>query len=227
MGLILNIETSGHNCSVALHNKGVLLANQINNEGLKHAEVLHLMMASVFKTTDIGLKDLQGIAISAGPGSYTGLRIGASAAKGLCYALDIPLIAINTLSIYAQTLIKNLQAQQESIITSIDARRDEIYFAVFENGYEIMVSQAKVLDESFHKLFDTNKKFILTGDGADKTWPYLEQHLDLKKIELKSIEAKYMNALSLNLFEKQSFVNAAYFEPNYLKPFFTTAKLKG
>lgn len=226
MGLLLNIETSGHNCSVALNNKGVLLANQMNTDGLKHAEVLHLMIANVFKIAAIPLNELEGIAISSGPGSYTGLRIGASAAKGLCYALDIPLIAIDTLAIYAQTLIKNKQVQDESIIACIDARRDEIYFAVFENGIETMPSQAKILDEDFYKLFDANKQYVLTGDGANKTRPYLEEQLDLKMVELQSIEAKYMNTLSLSLFEKQMFADAAYFEPNYVKPFFTTAKLK-
>ncbi len=226
MAILLNIETSGHNCSVALHNNGVLVAHQINTEGLKHAEVLHVMIASVFKTTDLSLQDLQGIAISAGPGSYTGLRIGTSAAKGLCYALDIPLLAINTLAIYAQTLIKNLQAQNESIITCIDARRDEIYFAVFENGIETIVSQAMVLNETFYNTFDSKKNYILTGDGANKTLPYLTPHLHLKKIDLIAIEAKYMNALSLSQFEKLQFADTSYFEPNYLKPFFTTAKLK-
>jgi tRNA threonylcarbamoyladenosine biosynthesis protein TsaB len=103
---MLQIDTSGHNCSVALHDNGHLIAEQINTAGLKHAEVLHVMIAQLFKTTNITLNQLEAVAISEGPGSYTGLRIGASAAKGLCYALDIPLIAINTLSIYAQTLVK-------------------------------------------------------------------------------------------------------------------------
>lgn len=225
MALILNIETSGHNCSVALHNNGVLIANQINTEVLKHA-VLHLMIANVFKMSSLSLNKLQAVAVSAGPGSYTGLRIGASAAKGLCYALDIPLIAVNTLSIYAQTLIKNLQAKDECIITCIDARRDEIYFAVFENGVETIVSQAKILDLDFYKLFDANKSYCLTGDGADKTWPVLEPYLHLKKVELNGLEAKYMNPLSFDLYEKQNFTSAAYFEPNYVKPFFTTANIK-
>jgi tRNA threonylcarbamoyladenosine biosynthesis protein TsaB len=225
MARILQIDTSGHNCSVALHDNGHLIAEQINTIGLKHAEVLHVMMAQLFKTTTITLNQLEAVAISEGPGSYTGLRIGASAAKGLCYALNIPLIAINTLSIYAQTLIKNKQANKEAIITCLDARRDEIYFAVFENGSETVASQAKVLDDSFHQLFDVTKNYVITGDGADKTYACLSDKINVKKIELTTIEAKYMNALSLTKFEQKAFSDLAYFEPNYLKPFFTTAKV--
>ncbi len=225
MARILQIDTSGHNCSVALHDNGHLIAEQINTAGLKHAEVLHVMMAQLFKTTSITLNQLEAIAISEGPGSYTGLRIGASAAKGLCYALDIPLIAINTLSIYAQTLVKNKQANKEAIITCLDARRDEIYFAVFENGIETIASQAKILDDDFYTFFSNTKKYIITGDGADKTYAYLSEKIQVKKVELNAIEAKYMNALSLAKFEQKAFSDVAYFEPNYLKPFFTTTKI--
>jgi tRNA threonylcarbamoyladenosine biosynthesis protein TsaB len=225
LSLILNIETSGHNCSVALHNEGHLIAEQINTEGLKHAEVLHVMIASVLKSNTFSLNQIQAIALSEGPGSYTGLRIGASAAKGLCYALNIPLIAINTLSIYAQTLIKNKQVRNETIICCIDARRDEIYFAIFEKGIEIIHSQAKILDQHFYELFDTTKKYIITGDGANKTLAYLEHKIQVNKIELNTIEAKYMHAMSYTKFKANDFADLAYFEPNYLKPFFTTAKL--
>jgi tRNA threonylcarbamoyladenosine biosynthesis protein TsaB len=226
MPTILNIETSGHNCSVALNKNGQLIAQQLNTEGLKHAEVLHVMIANVFRETDITLDQLEAVAISEGPGSYTGLRIGASAAKGLCYALDIPLVSLNTLAIYAQTLFKNKQTKHESIITCMDARREEIYFAVYENGTETIATQAKVLDENFYGLFDTSKTHVITGDGSDKTFVYLENKINIKKIELNTIEAKYMNSLALDKFKKNDFVNTAYFEPNYLKPFFTTAKIK-
>jgi tRNA threonylcarbamoyladenosine biosynthesis protein TsaB len=226
MSTILNIETSGHNCSVALHKNGHLIAEQINTDGLKHAEVLHVMIAKLFKETTITLNQLEAIAISEGPGSYTGLRIGASGAKGLCYALNIPLIAVNTLSIYAQTLIKNKQVNNETIITCMDARRDEIYFATFENGFEKIISEARVLDENYYQLFDRSKKYVITGDGANKTLPYLQDKINIQTRELTSIEAKYMYAIASKKFEDKNFVDSAYFEPNYLKPFFTTAKIK-
>jgi tRNA threonylcarbamoyladenosine biosynthesis protein TsaB len=225
MPTILNIETSGHNCSVALNKNGHLIAQQLNTEGLKHAEVLHVMIANVFKETDITLNQLEAVAISEGPGSYTGLRIGASAAKGLCYALDIPLISVNTLAIYAQTLLKNKQALHEPIITCMDARREEIYFSVFENGIATTPAQAKILDENFYTPFDTSKSYIITGDGSDKTLVYLENKINVKKVELNSIEAKFMHLLALDKFNKIEFADLAYFEPNYLKPFFTTAKI--
>jgi tRNA threonylcarbamoyladenosine biosynthesis protein TsaB len=225
MATILNIETSGHNCSVALNKNGQLIAQQLNTEGLKHAEVLHVMMANVFKETDIVLTQIEAVAISEGPGSYTGLRIGASAAKGLCYALGIPLISVNTLAIYAQTLLKNKQVFHESIITCIDARRDEIYFAVYENGIETTPAQSKILDENFYSSFDTSKSYVITGNGSDKTLICLENKINIKKIELFTIEAKYMYNLALEKFNKNEFADLAYFEPNYLKPFFTTAKL--
>jgi tRNA threonylcarbamoyladenosine biosynthesis protein TsaB len=225
MPTILNIETSGHNCSVALNKNGHLIAQQLNTEGLKHAEVLHVMIANVFKGTDIALNQMEAVAISAGPGSYTGLRIGASAAKGLCYALGIPLISVNTLAIYMQTLLKNKQIAHEPVITCMDARREEIYFSVYENGIETVLVQAKILDENFYTLFDNSKSYIITGNGADKTLGYLENKINVKKIELDTIEAKYMHLLSLDKFKKNEFADLAYFEPNYLKPFFTTAKI--
>jgi tRNA threonylcarbamoyladenosine biosynthesis protein TsaB len=226
MPTILNIETSGHNCSVALNKNGHLIAQQLNTEGLKHAEVLHVMIANVFKGTDIALNQIEAIAISEGPGSYTGLRIGASAAKGLCYSLDIPLISVNTLAIYVQTLLKNKQVLHEPVISCMDARREEVYFSVYENGIEIVPAQAKILDENFYSLFNTSKSYVITGDGADKTLVYLENKINIKKVELNTIEAKYMHHLALDKFKKNEFTNLAYFEPNYLKPFFTTAKIK-
>jgi tRNA threonylcarbamoyladenosine biosynthesis protein TsaB len=225
MPTILNIETSGHNCSVALNKNGHLIAQQLNTEGLKHAEVLHVIIANVFKETDITLNQLEAVAISEGPGSYTGLRIGASAAKGLCYALDIPLISVNTLAIYAQTLLKNKQALHEPIITCMDARREEIYFSVFENGIATTPAQAKILDENFYTQFDTSKSYVITGNGADKTLVHLENKIKIKKVELDTIEAKFMHLLALDKFNKIEFADLAYFEPNYLKPFFTTAKI--
>jgi tRNA threonylcarbamoyladenosine biosynthesis protein TsaB len=221
MSLILNIDTSGHNCSVAVHKNGKLVKQEVNTIGLKHAEVLHVMIAETLQT--VGGR-IDAVAISAGPGSYTGLRIGASGAKGLCYALGIPLIAINTLEIYAQTLYDNQLAKDEIIIPCIDARREEIYFAAFENKKTTIPAQAKVLDDQFYTLFNSQKKHFLTGDGAEKTFHYLKDKLSLEKIELKAIEANYMGSLSLEKFNSKKFADIAYFEPDYLKPFFSTAK---
>jgi tRNA threonylcarbamoyladenosine biosynthesis protein TsaB len=226
MSYILHIETSGHNCSVAIGNKGQLIAQKIDVVGLQHAEVLHVLIAELLIDCQLHFSDLNAVAISEGPGSYTGLRIGASAAKGFCYALGIPLISINTLAIYYQTLLENKQLTlDDNLIASIDARRDEIYFAAFKNAKLVIATQAKVLNDSFTELFHQKENYFVCGSGAQKTYDHLKDKITVKILELESIASQYMISLAWQKFNNQHFEDTAYFEPNYVKPFFTTAKI--
>ena len=145
MVYILNIETSTKNCSVALAKNGeIVLCKEIAEIGFSHAEKLHVFLEELLKETDLSFKDINAIAVSQGPGSYTGLRIGVSAAKGLCYALDIPLIAVDTM----QILANQVTVEKGIIIPMIDARRMEVFSAIFDkNHLKIRETKAEILEE--------------------------------------------------------------------------------
>jgi len=161
---ILNIETSTKNCSVSIAKEGkTIICKEIAEEGYSHAERLHIFIEESLKEAGLTYKDLSAIAVSQGPGSYTGLRIGVSAAKGLCFALDIPLIAVDTLKVLAsQATISN-----GLIVPMIDARRMEVYSAVFNAEYEKLRDvQAEIINEdSFENLQET---IYFVGDCAEK-----------------------------------------------------------
>ena len=152
MSYILNIETATKNCSVSLAKDGVtILCKEIAEEGYSHAERLHVFIEEIFKESGYNLKDLSAVAVSQGPGSYTGLRIGVSAAKGLCFALDIPLIAIDTL----ETLAAQAKINKGLIIPMIDARRMECYTAVFDTNHQKMRAvQSEIIDENSLKFIN-------------------------------------------------------------------------
>ena len=164
MALILNIETATKNCSVALSKDGKTLAiREIAEQNFSHAEKLHVFIEELLLETNVALKEVKAIAVSQGPGSYTGLRIGVSAAKGLCYALSIPLIAVDTLEILA----RKIQISSGIILPMIDARRLEVYCAFFDSNYaKIRETKAEIIDENS---FQEETEIIhLIGDGAIK-----------------------------------------------------------
>ena len=164
MTYILNLETSTKNCSVSLAQNGVLVASpEIAEQGFSHAEKLHVFIEEVVAEATITLKDLHAIAVGKGPGSYTGLRIGVSTAKGLSYALDIPLIAVDTLLVLA----KQLEITDGLLVPMLDARRMEVYSAIYDVDYNnVRVIQAEVIDEN--SFSDYNQKLYFLGDGAQK-----------------------------------------------------------
>ncbi|MBG6186356.1 tRNA (adenosine(37)-N6)-threonylcarbamoyltransferase complex dimerization subunit type 1 TsaB [Flavobacterium sp. CAN_S2] len=222
MSYILNIETATKNCSVALAKDGkTILCKEIAEEGYSHAERLHVFIEAIIKEAGIALQDLSAIAVSQGPGSYTGLRIGVSAAKGLCYALDIPLIAVDTL----QALAAQVTISSGLIIPMIDARRMEVYSAVFsptlEKKREVL---AQIIDENSFE--DRQETLYFIGDCADKCKSVLtkENHVFLEEIVYPS--AKEMSVLSFEKFKISDTVDVAYFEPYYLKDFMITAPKK-
>lgn len=217
MAIILNIETATKNCSVSISSDSKILAIKELNEGkFSHAEKLHSFILDVIKDAKITMNDLEAVSISKGPGSYTGLRIGVSAAKGLCYSLDLPLISVPTLdSIARQISLK----ENEFAVPLLDARRMEVYSAVFDNHYsQVRDTEAEIIDEtSFSDLLDDGIVYF-AGDGAEKCRDYIK-HKNARFLTSIYPSAREMAALSSHKFKKAKFEDVAYFEPFYLKDF--------
>lgn len=222
MAYILNIETATKNCSVSLAFNGKTIAyREIAEEGYSHAERLHVFIEEIIIESSIRFTDLSAVAVSQGPGSYTGLRIGVSAAKGLCFSLGIPLLSIDTLQVIA------LQATVSDgvIIPMLDARRMEVYSAVFTLNYQKMREvRAEIITEDSFKDIKDNVYFI--GDCAQKCKVVLTQsnHTFLENIIYPS--AREMSSLSYEKFINNDTVDVAYFEPFYLKDFLITKSTK-
>lgn len=222
MSYILNIETATTNCSVALAKDGkTIVCKEMAEEGYSHAERLHVFIEEIIKESGITFQDISAIAVSQGPGSYTGLRIGVSAAKGLCYAWGIPLIAVDTLQVLAsQATISN-----GLIIPMIDARRMEVYSAIFNVNFEIQRTvEAEIITEN--SFGDLQETLYFVGDCAMKCKPVLTQDNFIFLEEIKFPSAKEMSFLSFEKFKKNDFVDVAYFEPYYLKDFMMTISNK-
>ena len=214
---ILNIETSTKACSVALHKNGELIVSREDvTTNFSHSEKLLKFISELFSDEKLSLSDLKAIAVSMGPGSYTGLRIGVSTAKGLCYGLDIPLISISTLK--AMSFGMALEIQADLYCPMIDARRMEVYSAFFDiNNTEVRKIQADIIDENSYKK-ELEKKVVFFGDGSEKL---IEKIKDKNAIFVSDIHpsAKNMGLLSYQKFTKSLFEDLAYFEPFYLKDF--------
>ncbi|MBC7440767.1 MAG: tRNA (adenosine(37)-N6)-threonylcarbamoyltransferase complex dimerization subunit type 1 TsaB [Flavobacterium sp.] len=222
MCYILNIETSTKNCSVSIAKNGILISSkEMANEGYSHAEFLHVFIEKLLEETELNLKDLNAIAVSQGPGSYTGLRIGVSAAKGLCFALDIPLIALDTLAILAN----QVHIENGLIVPMIDARRMEVYSAIFNSKLEkTRAVEAQILDEnSFSEIKET---IYVLGDCQEKVKTVLTKENFIFLEDKIFPSAKEMAILSFQKFENKDFADVAYFEPYYLKDFMITKSAK-
>jgi tRNA threonylcarbamoyladenosine biosynthesis protein TsaB len=215
MSYILNLETATKNCSVSLSKNGETIScKEIAEQGYSHAERLHVFIQTIVAEAGLSMTDLAAIAISQGPGSYTGLRIGVSAAKGLCYALQIPLIAIDTLT----SLAHQVTFSDGLIVPMIDARRMEVYSAIFNSNKEIIREvQAEVLTpESFATISDT---IYFIGDSNEKAKSVLTESNFVFLEGIVYPSANEMSVLSFQKFQKNDFVDVAYFEPYYLKDF--------
>lgn len=220
MAYILNIETATKNCSVSLAKDGqTVLCKEIAEQGYSHAEKLHVFIEEILKESGIDFRELKAIAVSKGPGSYTGLRIGVSTAKGLCYALGIPLIAVDTLAVLAQKVTQ----KGGLIVPMIDARRMEVYSTVFDaNHQKIMEVQAEVLTEnSYAEIAET---IYIIGDCQEKCQTVLTQDKFVFLSEIVFPSANEMSPISFEKFNKNAFEDVAYFEPFYLKDFMLTKK---
>jgi tRNA threonylcarbamoyladenosine biosynthesis protein TsaB len=222
MCYILSIETATKNCSVSISKNGQNISTlEIANEGYSHAEYLHVFIEKLLIETGLESKDLNAIAVSQGPGSYTGLRIGVSAAKGLCFALDIPMIAIDTLTVLAS----QVHVEDGLIVPMIDARRMEVYCAIFNSKLEkTRKVEAQILDEN--TFFDALQSIYILGDCQEKVKTVLisENYIFLEDKIFPS--SKEMAVLSFEKFQNNDFVDVAYFEPYYLKDFMITKAAK-
>ena len=216
MGYILNIETATKNCSVSLAKDGkTIVLKELNNGNYSHAEKLHEFIKQVTEEAKVELTDLEAIAVSKGPGSYTGLRIGVSAAKGLCFALDIPLIAIDTL----QALALSISISEGLIIPLLDARRMEVYSAVFNSENEINREvKAEIISEDSFSTYLNKQKVYFVGDGVEKCKGIIT-HENAIFVDEKLPSANEMSKLSFNKHKKNDIEDVAYFEPFYLKDF--------
>ncbi len=222
MSYILNIETATKNCSIAITKDGkTILCKEMAEQGYSHAEKLHVFIDEALQELKLTGKDLSAIAVSQGPGSYTGLRIGVSAAKGLCFALDIPLIAVDTL----QVLAVQATVTEGVVIPMIDARRMEVYSAIFNpKGEKIRDVQAEIIDENSFEKFTEKVTFV--GDCAEKCKAVLTNPNFVFLDEIIYPSAREMGILSFKKFQKNDFEDVAYFEPYYLKDFMVTTSKK-
>jgi tRNA threonylcarbamoyladenosine biosynthesis protein TsaB len=223
MSLILNVETATKNCSVSLAENGTIIAlKEVNDGAYSHAENLHVFIQDVFKQADTSLKNIDAVAVSKGPGSFTGLRIGVSAVKGLCYALDVPLISTSTL----QALAWQVKKENGLVIPMLDARRMEVYSAVFNSdNLQVREIQAQILDENSFAAYLENNEVYFIGDGVPKTKEIIT-HKNAFFIDGELPSANEMAKLSFDKFQQKDFEDVAYFEPFYLKDFVTNAKKK-
>jgi tRNA threonylcarbamoyladenosine biosynthesis protein TsaB len=220
--MILCIETATTNCSVAIFNGTDCVAlKEDSASGYSHNEQLHVFINAVCLQAGINLNQLTAIAVSKGPGSYTGLRIGVSAAKGLCYALAIPLIAVETLSVLGRAASG---APTDFIVPMIDARRMEVYSCVLDrNCKPLETADAKVLNRSSFADYLEKGNVTFIGNGVEK-WQTVCEHLNAKYIPGALPSAREMGVLANEFFSKKEFVDVAYFEPYYLKNFQTFKK---
>ncbi len=225
MALILNIDTSTSVCSVALAKDGKVIALKENNEGLNHSILLGTYIDELFKETQITPHQLDAVAISMGPGSYTGLRIGVSMAKGLCFGTGKPLIAVPTLQALALAVSSRLQ-EDAWYCPMIDARRMEVYTALFDKQNQTLIeTKAEIIDEhSFADLL-ANHKIYFFGNGSDKVKNTLTAP-NACYIEQVETSAGNMPEISERRFTLGLLEDVAYFEPFYLKDFIATTPKK-
>lgn len=232
MPRILHIETATEVCSVALsHSNAKCASVEEDTTGFAHAEKLTVLIDLLMKKNNTGLNQLDAVAVSYGPGSYTGLRIGMSAAKGLCYALNIPLITISSLKAMAAGVVhlrdvENLFLQPDVLLCPmIDARRMEVYAAFYNKDLnEVRPPSADIVDSSSYSDYLKKNKILFFGNGAAKCKPVLSPKANTYFFDEFKLSAQNMIALAHLAFKEKQFANLAYSEPFYLKEFQTGVK---
>jgi tRNA threonylcarbamoyladenosine biosynthesis protein TsaB len=220
MVYILHLETSTKVCSVALSLNGNLIALKENEEdGYSHGENLTLFIQDVLKQVSISVKELNAVSVSSGPGSYTGLRIGVSTAKGLCYPLNIPLIAIDSLTSLKEIAKENYP--NSTLCSLIDARRMEVYNLFYSSNNELLKPiSADIIEKDSYSQFEP---FVYFGDGAEKLQELWEGRNCIADTSITS-SALGQTKLAFEKYQNQEFEDVAYFEPFYLKDFVSNAK---
>ena len=223
MTLLLSLETSTHSFSGALHQEGKLVSYKESSENQTTASMLSVRIDELFKNSGFKKNQLSAVIIASGPGSYTGLRIGVATAKGICYALNIPLISVNTLSLMTWQFINQLSSEYDLegvlLCPMLDARRMEVYCMLMDKAGQIIEPiQAKVIDEqSFSDLLD-RKKIYFFGEGSDKCKNSIH-HPNAKFVSGSKPSASALGVIGFQKFERNEFENTDLFEPLYLKDF--------
>lgn len=220
MGNLLCIETSTSVCSVALGRDGALLAAREVKESNQHAARLTVLITQLFDEAGLHLQDLDAVAVSKGPGSYTGLRIGVSTAKGLCYGLGKPLIGISSLQAMAAGMAVLAEVSENSLLCPmIDARRMEVYMALYDmTGREIRPPVAEIINAGTFEAF-APRPVLCAGDGAAKCKTLFEGQQNILFPDLAVPSASFMITLAEQALREERFEDVAYFEPYYLKDF--------
>jgi len=217
---ILHLETATKVCSVALSFNGELkqLA-EIDNDAFAHGEQLTLLVEEVLNKEGITVKELNAVSVASGPGSYTGLRIGVATAKGLCFALNIPLIAVDALTSLVEMAKSKIQ-EDKNLCAMIDARRMEVFSLIHSAAGEVLKPiSADVLDENAYQAVEP---FFYFGDGADK----MKEHWGNRNCSFLEVKASAVGQIRLAFekYQKEQFEDVAYFEPFYLKEFYMPTK---
>lgn len=216
MPSILHIESATPICSVALSKGDQLIDLKEIDKFNSHSEVLTLFVDELLNTNGLKYKDLDAIAVSNGPGSYTGLRIGVSAAKGICYGVDIPLISISSLKILANKIVFD-----GYIISTMDARRDEVYSCIYDSKLNIIEDEKpQIINAKSFLEYADNKRVLIIGDGQEKCKNLIDINKNFEFNEdILRPSSKKMGDLAYEKFKKNDFEDLAYFEPKYLKEF--------
>lgn len=226
MTYILHIESTSTVCSVAISNGSELIAIKELNNGYSHAENIHVFIQALLKEQGISAQQLKAIAVSSGPGSYTGLRIGFSAAKGLAYVLNIPLISIDTLKALCVFVKKQVQ-EQAVLIPMIDARRMEVYCAGYDTTLNsVFAPKAVILNNESIQEFPSHKLLCFFGDGMPKAKTLLQQLPQVHFIDNILPSAEALIPIAYQKFQAKEFEDIAYSEPFYLKNFFFQSSQK-
>ncbi len=222
MSWILNIDTSLETATAMLAKDGMIMCSRENKNQKDHASFLEPAILSLVKEAGILLADLSAIAVVYGPGSYTGLRVGMASAKGLCYALNKPLILLNNLEILSIAAINETTADSSSLYCPmIDARRMEVYTAVYDEKLNVIIDPyALILEPGSYSDLLIKNSISFFGNGSDK-WKTLCSHKNARFVSISNKDAA-INQLSTQKLVQQSFTSIAYAEPLYIKEFYST-----
>jgi tRNA threonylcarbamoyladenosine biosynthesis protein TsaB len=224
LALILNIDTATNIGSVCLSRDGLVLQALVNDQQQDHAATMTLFIQQIMQEQQVTPAQLDSIAVSAGPGSYTGLRVGVATAKGLCYAWDKPLIAISTLQQMTQGILRETNDAAALYAPMLDARRMEVYTAVYNASLnEILPPQALILDAASYAAQLAEQPVYFFGNGSDKWKQLLGEHTNARFLPC-TMNATHMVPLAEKAFQNGTFEDVAYFSPYYLKPFHSTLK---
>lgn len=225
MALILGIDTSTSSGSVALLKDEKIIGTQLYSIEKSHSSLLHVMIEQMMANAGCKMEELSAVAVAEGPGSYTGLRIGVSAAKGLCLALDLPLIAVNTLEAMAYQMYRR-SSDDVVYCPMLDARRMEVYAALFDSRFQSLKPTAPViLEEYAYEDILENRKVLFFGDGSNKSKEVI-QHENAFFVDDIVPSAEEVALLALKKYKEEAFENVISFEPFYLKEFRTASSFK-